>query len=74
MPLAMIEAYMERLPARIAEMQLALAGPASLPHMDEAGRRKTLDQWQTQAEGGERKAQPVYGAQLALIGIGVQHV
>ena len=58
MPLAMIEAYMERLPARIAEMQMAMAGPASLPHMDEAGRRKTLEQWQTQSEGGERKAQP----------------
>ena len=45
MPLAAINAYLERLPARRAELQMTLADVVALPHMREAGRRRVLDTW-----------------------------
>jgi hypothetical protein len=70
MPIASIQAYLERLPARIAEMKLAMAEAVSVPHLEADERRDLLESWQEQAHLREMEAEVVSPAVLRMMGIG----
>lgn len=71
MPMIAIQAYMERIPARIAEMKLALSEAVSLPHLKDDERRDLMDAWKEQADIQEMEAEPASPAVLRFMGIGV---
>ena len=70
MPLAKINAYLDRMGARQAEAQLIQMGPIMAPHMDASDRHQMVQEWQKRAGGG---AQVATDGQLAMVGIGVKH-
>jgi hypothetical protein len=72
MPLAMVQAYLERLPARQAEMRLILLPPILAPHIKDRERQRMVGDWQRMA-GITKPSRPA-DAQLALMGIKVTHV
>lgn len=75
MPIAALGAYMERLPARIAEYKLATAEAAMLPSLKDAARRSALRSWEREARrfsGGTARVAPT--AVLKALGIGVRFV
>lgn len=76
MPMAAIAAYLEHLPARLAEMKLSIADAASIPHMKESARRFTQKAWmrEIEAHSGIAMSQVVSPARLKLAGIGVRFV
>jgi len=59
MPMAAIGVYMERLPARMAELKLAMADAASIPHMDKNARRSTVHEWERAANQDRESAEVV---------------
>jgi hypothetical protein len=75
MPIASITAYLERLPARQAELKLLLSDTVSIPHMKENARKQTLSGWMRVAQVFySENARPASAARLRLMGIGVGHV
>ena len=73
--MAAINAYLERLPARMAEYKLAMAEASTVPHMKKNDRKQTLDAWQKAANVfSPQKAKPASPARLKLMGIGVRFV
>lgn len=72
MPIAAITAYLDFIPAVLAERRLIAADGASVPHMKDA--RKVVRGWERTAYGelaAKKKATP---GMLKLAGIGVRHV
>lgn len=75
MPFAAIEAYLQRLPARQAELRLMVADAASIPHMKPEARRSVMRAWERIAEEfGGATARPASAGRLKLMGIGVRYV
>jgi len=74
MPMAAIGAYLERLPARMAELRLAMADAASIPHMKENARNSTMREWIRTANQNREHAEIVSPVRLKLLGIGVRYV
>ena len=72
MPLAAITAYIECIPAVLAERRLIAADGASVPHLKRP--RKALAIWEQIAYGlasGRRKATP---GEIMLMGIGIKRM
>lgn len=75
MPMASLQSYLERLPARLAELKMVLADVVSLPHMKESHRRSTMNGWERALQMSIPViSRPVSKARLNLIGIGVRMV
>lgn len=73
MPIAAIGAYLERLPAREAELTLLMADAAAYPHMKESHRKRALSGWLRSANAGARRvARRASPARLRMLGIGVK--
>ena len=73
MPLAAIEAYMERIELVKAELKMTLVEPILLPNTRAQEMKRTIRRWE-QAAGVRQAVQPVKGAlaaMLRLAGIGV---
>lgn len=72
MPIASIDSYLQRLPGRMAELKMAIAEGASVPHMKQSGRSAQIKEWQREiAKYAGEPANVVSPARLKLIGIGV---
>ena len=71
MPMSAIEAYLERIPVRMAEMKLAYSEVVSLPHLKEDDRSAMIENWREQANLHEVEAEVASPAVLKLMGIGV---
>lgn len=71
MPLATINAYLERIADRQAEGQLLAMGPIMAPHMETGDRQRMIQGWRRLA-GADGGTQATDG-QLAMAGIGVKH-
>lgn len=71
MPLTAIEAYLERLPARMAEWKMMMADPIALPHMKKRDAQKMMNNW-NRAMNENAPVQPASPAALMMIGIGVK--
>lgn len=73
MPMNAIQAYLQELPARQAELKLMLAETESVPNMKPEARKSLLNEWMRIAgvKPAVRKGVP---AILKLLGIGVKHV
>lgn len=75
MPMASIEAYLERLPARFAEMKLVFADVVSLPHMKDHQRSERLREWMREVEMfNPTMTKPASPARLRMMGVGVRYV
>lgn len=74
MPLAALRAYLERLDARVAELQLVMAAAALLPYHQQSEIRQQLDEWQRRAFGRVRAVQPPPRGALALHGLKIVDV
>ena len=74
MPLAAINAYLDRLPARQAELKLLLSDAVSIPHMKENHRREAQSAWMRAARISMESAQTASPARLKMMGIGVRYV
>lgn len=74
MPVAAINAYMVRLPARQSEMKLLLSDAVSIPHMKESHRQSALNNWMRMAMISSENATPASPARLKMMGIGVRYV
>jgi hypothetical protein len=73
MPMARLENYLEKLPARFSELQMLLADVVSLPHMKDEHRRATMNGWmRTLQVVTPFKAKPASKARLQMMGIGVR--
>lgn len=73
MPMASLERYMERLPARMAELKMALADVVSLPHMKKGDQRSTMNGWMRALQFATPvRSGPVSRARLKMMGIGVR--
>jgi len=71
MPLSAINAYIERIPAVLAERRLVVADGASVPWMQDPER--VLRSWFDMAYG-EVAAKPATPGELMLLGIAVKRV
>lgn len=71
MPLAKINAYLDRIADRQADAQLLAYGPIMAPHMDAGDRQRMVQSWRRLA-GADGGIQATDG-QLAMAGIGVKH-
>jgi len=65
MPMAMIEAYMERRAERVAEIKQIMVETTLAPHMDAGARQRMIESWRNE---GHEKLRPTVG-QLAMIGV-----
>jgi hypothetical protein len=75
MPVPAINAYLEKLQARIAETKLMMADAASVPHMKLSDRKTTLNNWmRTVNIHSPTKSKPASKARLKMMGIGVRYV
>lgn len=75
MPIPSINAYLEKLEVRFAEMKQMMADAASIPHMKEGDRKNTLNHWmKIMNVQSPTKAKPASPARLKMMGIGVRHV
>jgi hypothetical protein len=68
-----IRVYANALPALRASEQLSAIEAASVPYMDKDGHRDTMRR-HLSLVGGDVKAAPASEAELAAIGIKVEHV
>ena len=71
MPMASLKAYLERLPARMAEVKMLLAEPMILPHLKKEAQGKMTGGWIREARGGRAAQRPV-PAKLRLMGFAVR--
>jgi hypothetical protein len=75
MPSGVIRAYLERLPARLAEWKMAMAEAVSLPYMREGQQRQIIAAWRRAATGGRPvPARPASDEVLRMMGIRVVKV
>jgi hypothetical protein len=73
MPFSAIDAYLERLEARMAEAKLMLSDAVSYPHLKDSARSNAAQRWMQKANA-RQKARPATPAILKLMGIGVEYV
>lgn len=73
MPQAALQMYMERLPARKAEMTLMMARAAMIPQLSKRDRRKALAELEKETRTGA-PAKPASPGRLQMMGIGVRFV
>lgn len=73
MPMASIEAYLEKLPARMAEYKMMMADPIALPHMKKNDQQNMVNSW-NRAMSANQPAQVASPARLKMMGIGVRFV
>lgn len=74
MPQSMIEAYLERLPARKAEWALLAMDATSLPHLKPRDQRTVLTNYERDLRGLQRPGRTVAtDADLKALGIGVRY-
>lgn len=72
MPIAAINVYLERLPARQAELKLMLADVVSYPHIKKDQQDTAMKKWLREANANVvQKAKVASPAILRLMGIGV---
>lgn len=71
MPMASIEAYLEKLPARMAEYKMMMADPIALPHMKKNDQQNMVNSW-NRAMSANQPAQVASPARLKMMGIGVR--
>ena len=75
MPITGINAYIEKLEARKAELKLLMADVVSLPHMKKHDRMSTVNGWMKLLNiFSQTQAKPASPARLKMMGIGVRHV
>lgn len=75
MPMAAIEAYMNRLEIRKTEVRLMLADVTMLPNMKKNDRVSIVNNWMKLLEiTNQAKAIPASPGRLKMMGIGVRHV
>lgn len=75
MPQTAISAYLERLPARQAEVKLMLSDAVSYPHMKKGDRQTAMRQWMKKARSrSDASVRPASPGVLKLLGIGVGYV
>lgn len=75
MPLASIEAYLQKLEARKTEVKLMMADVVSLPKMKKRDRENLVNGWMKYLNiHSQAKAKPASPGRLKLMGIGVRHV
>jgi hypothetical protein len=72
MPFATMQIYLDRLPARIAEMKAEFSQVISLPWMKEKDRHDLLNSWQRKRDP-HKKTPPVSPPILKMMGIGIRH-
>ena len=72
MPLAMVEAYLERIPAILAMRRLEAGSAASLPYLEEPA--KVMEKWSEEAYDEPYEPPAATPGMLKLMGIGVEHV
>ena len=70
MPLSAITAYIECIPAALAERRLIAADGASVPHLKHP--RQALMNWQKMAYGEAARARKATPGELMLMGIGIR--
>lgn len=74
MPIASIEAYLNRLELRKTEVKLMMADVVSLPQMKKRDRDSTVKSWMRLLNiFSQTKAKPASSARLKMLGIGVKH-
>ncbi len=77
MPMAGIEAYINRLEARKAEVKLMLADVVTLPNMKKGDRASLVNGWLkllNVLNPSTMEAEPASPGRLKMMGIGVRHV
>jgi len=75
MPMAGIEAYMNRLETRKVEVKLMLADVTMLPNMKKNDRVSIVNNWMKILEiTNPARAIPASPGRLKMMGIGVKHV
>lgn len=71
MPMASIEAYLDKLPARMAEYKMMMADPIALPHMKKNDQQNMINSW-NRAMQVSVPVQVASPARLKMMGIGVK--
>lgn len=71
MPMASLEAYLDRLPARMSELKMLMADPIILPHLKKEAQIKMMSQWMTGISNSRSASKPV-PAKLRMMGVGVR--
>jgi len=71
MPMASLQAYLERLPARLAEVKMMLVEPITVPHLKKGDQSKMMNGWMKDATISTPAKKPV-PAILNMMGIGVR--
>jgi hypothetical protein len=75
MPVAAIEAYLDRLAANLAELKILMADANTLPYLSESARNERLRGWMKVVnQYYPAPARPATPARLKLMGIGIRHV
>lgn len=74
MPITAIQAYMQDLPARQAEMKLMLYEVESMPNMKKHDQENRLKNWLRSAGIASSTARKATPGILKMMGIGVRHV
>lgn len=75
MPMTAIEAYWERLPARMAELKLVMSEAVSVPYMERGDRENKLEAWERAANlYTPEKVQVAPRGLLRIMGVGVRRV
>jgi len=72
MPMASIESYYEKVPAKIAQQKLIMAEAVMTAFSKDAS--KIMKNWERLAYGEAAKPKPASAGELKLLGIGVKHV
>lgn len=72
MPLAMITAYIDKMPQIIAERRIEAATAASLPYLEDA--KEVMESWMNEAMMEEAEPEAATPGMLKLMGMGVEHV
>jgi hypothetical protein len=71
MPMASLQAYLERLPARLAEVKMMLVEPLAVPHLKKNDQSRMMNGWMKDATISTPAKKPV-PAMLNMMGIGVR--
>jgi hypothetical protein len=72
MPHSAIALYMDKLAKQHAILRLMMGEAASVPHMDDDGRRERANEIEEKLNDGKRQIRPAPLAVLKMVGIGVR--
>lgn len=72
-PLSALNSYLERLPARQAELKMLIAEAVSIPHMKKEDADNLISRWTKEAEVAvsNNNVKPASPGRLKMMGIGV---